>query len=82
MNGHILWELALNTRLLPESLSDAILTGVVPSKSDVIHHLIVTAVDAEAVVAGDPESTWNERRLARQALAVAFLVALVCGKDS
>ena len=82
MNPQVLGELALNTTLLPESLRDGILTGVVPSQSEVVRHLVITAVDAETMVANDPKSTWNERRLARQALAVAFLAALALERTS
>jgi hypothetical protein len=33
-------------------------------------------MDAHAVIVGDPKSFWNEKRMARLALAVAFLAAM------
>ena len=79
MNPHVLHELAQNTNLLPETLSDAILTGIVPPPSEVALHLVIDAVDAEAMTAADPTASWNERRLSRQLLGLTALIALTCG---
>lgn len=71
----ILDQLARNTNLLPDALSEAILSGVVPPRPDLTMHLIIAALDAYVAIANDPQSTWNDRRLSRQALAIAFLTA-------
>lgn len=76
MKAEILNQLALNTGLLPDSLSATILAGDTPRTEEVLMHLLIAVQDAHAVVVGDPKSTWNEKRLARMALAVAFLGAL------
>ena len=76
MNPQILYEIALNSDLLPESLRDGILTGVVPPSSEVAYHLVIDAVDADAVTAADPNATWTERRLSRQLLGLTALIAL------
>jgi hypothetical protein len=68
------------TNLLPSSLTAAIQAGATPPTSEVGVQLVICAMDAEAIISGDPTSTWNERRLSRQLLAVAFLVAL-CGEN-
>ena len=74
--NNLLKQLARNTGLLPEPLSAAILAGDTPPIEDLVLHIVIGAMDANAVVVGDPESTWNEKRLARMALAVAFLSAM------
>ena len=78
----ILNQLARNTKLLPEDLSAAILTGDPPPIKEIVMVLLIGAMDAHAVTVGDPKATWNEKRLARMALAVAFLAAMaVPGED-
>jgi len=42
---------------------------------------VIVVMDAEAVVRGDPKSTWNEKRIARACLAIAFLAAIACAKE-
>jgi hypothetical protein len=75
MKNPIYTQLAHST-LLPDDVAAAILAGHTPSIEDVVLHLVIGALDADAVVLGDPHSTWNEKRLARKALAVAFLGAM------
>jgi hypothetical protein len=72
----ILDQLARNSTLLPDDLAAAILAGNTPPIDELVMALVIGAMDAHAVVVGDPESSWNEKRLARMALAVAFLSAL------
>ena len=72
----ILNQLARNTKLLPEDLSAAILAGNTPPVEEIVMALVIGAMDAHAVVVGDPKSSWNEKRLARMTLAVAFLAAM------
>ena len=68
--------------LLFDSLAEQILKGVMPPLEDILVDLVDGAMDAEAVVRGDPKSSWNEKRIARQCLAVVFLVALAfCGDE-
>ena len=74
---NILNQLARNTGLLPENLSLTILAGNTPPIEDIVMALIIGCMDGFAVIVGDPKSTWNEKRLARMALAVAFLAAMV-----
>ena len=81
MTSGILGQLARNTGLLPEDLSAAILAGSTPPVETIVLALVIGCMDAEGVVRADPKSSWNERRIARQCLAVAFLSALVLGKD-
>ena len=79
--NNILDQLARNTGLLPDDLATAILTGGPPPVEEIVVALIIGCMDAHAVIVGDPESSWNEKRLARMALAVAFLSAMaVAGK--
>ena len=65
-----------HSSLLPDEMAAAILAGRTPPIEDMVLHLAIGALDAHAVVLGDPQSTWNEKRLARMALAVAFLSAM------
>ena len=74
--NNILDQLARNTGLLPDELATAILAGDVPPVEEVAMALVIGAMDAQAVVVGSAESSWNEKRLARMALAVAFLSAM------
>ena len=66
-----------HSKLLPLSESTAILSGSTPPMSDLIYHLLIGSMDAEAMTSGDPKSTWNERRIARQLLGLTFLAALL-----
>ena len=79
--NNILDQLARNTGLLPDELATAILAGDMPPVEEIAMALVIGAMDAHAVVVGSVESSWNEKRLARMALAVAFLSAMaVAGK--
>ena len=81
MNIKVLNQLARNTKLLPENLSAAILAGNTPPIEELVMALVIGAMDAHAVVVGDSQSSWNDKRQARMALAVGFLSALaVLGK--
>jgi hypothetical protein len=62
--------------LLMDDLAKPILVGDTPPLEEIVMALIIGCMDAHAVVVGDPQSTWNEKRLARMALAVAFLSAM------
>jgi hypothetical protein len=75
--NNLLRQLARNTGLLPETLSATILAGNTPPLiEEIVMALVIGALDAHAVIVGDPKSSWNEKRVARIALAVAFLAAL------
>ena len=76
MKNEIYSQLA-HSSLLPDDMAAAILAGNTPPPEDVVLHLVIGALDAHAVVLGDARSSWNEKRLARIALAVAFLGAMV-----
>ena len=78
---NILGQMARNTDLLPEDMAAAILAGNTPPGEDIVMALIIGCMDAHAVIVGDPESSWPEKRAARLALLVAFLSAMaVVGK--
>ena len=80
--NNILDQLAYNTGLLPDDLATAILAGDMPPVEEIVMALVIGAMDAQAVVVGSAESSWNEKRLARMALAVAFLAAMaIKGQD-
>jgi hypothetical protein len=81
MKNDIYAQLAHST-LLPDDMAAAILAGHTPPIEDVVLHLVIGALDAHAVVLGDPQSTWNEKRLARMALTVAFLGAMAALGDA
>lgn len=65
------------TSLLPESASAAIFSGKNPPLSDLIPHLVVGSMDADALTACDKNSTWTERRISRQLLGLTFLTAFL-----
>ena len=69
------------TNLLPESQSSELLAGKVLPLKDIIMPLLVGTMDCEAMIGCDSKSTWNERRLARQCLILAFLLAIVAAKE-
>ena len=77
----ILGQLARSGLLWNDAMAGAILAGKAPPLEEIVLALVIGALDAEAVVRGDPKSTWNERRIARQCLAVAFLGAIACVRD-
>jgi hypothetical protein len=73
--------LLARSTLLPREMAAAILAGNPPPLEEVVNALLVGALDAEAVIRADTRSTWNEKRIARQALIVAFLSALAVEQD-
>jgi hypothetical protein len=73
--NNVLDQLA-RTTLLPEKISAKILSGTMPPIEDIVMPLLLHTIDCEAMTSNDPASSWNERRIARQVLAVAFLGAL------
>lgn len=70
-----------HTTLLPETMATAILTGDKPPIEEIVTALVIGAMDCETVVRSDSTSTWNERRIARAILAVAFLTALAAARQ-
>jgi hypothetical protein len=80
--NNILDQLARNTGLLPDDLAKPILAGDMPPVEEIAMALVIGGMDAHAVIFGDRESTWNEKRLARMALAVAFLAAMAVVGES
>ena len=78
---NILDQLARNAGLLPDNLSAAILAGQTPPLKEIVLHLVIASMDAHEVVVGDPQSSWDEKRISRMGLVVAFLAAMaVVGK--
>lgn len=74
--NYILDQLA-RTNLLPKAESTAILAGRSPSVLDLIPHLVIGSMDAEALTSGDKTATWTQRRNARQLLGLTFMTALL-----
>ena len=79
--NEILGQLARSGLLFDDAMVEAILSGNLPPLNEIVLALVIGAMDAEAVVRGDPKSSWNEKRIARQCLAVAFLAAIACTKE-
>jgi len=75
MKNDIYAQLAHST-LLPDDVAAAILAGNTPPIEELVLHIVIGAMDAHAVTVGDPQSSKNERRIARMVLAVAFLSAM------
>lgn len=67
--------------LLPSYVSEPILAGNAPPLADVVDALLTHALDCEATLAGDSNTTMNERRIARAVATVAFLAALALHED-
>jgi hypothetical protein len=72
---NLLVQLAHST-LLPDDLAKPILAGDTPPVENIVKAVVIGAMDAHAVVVGDPQSSWDAKREARMALAVAFLAAM------
>jgi hypothetical protein len=77
----ILDQLARSGLLVDDDMVAAIFAGNVPPLEELVMALVIGAMDCEAVVKGDPKSTWNERRIARACLTIAFLAAIACTKE-
>jgi hypothetical protein len=77
----LLQQLAHST-LLPDDLAKPILAGTKPPTEEIVLAVIIGAIDAHAVIVGSPESSWNEKGMARLALAGAFLAALAVVGDA
>ena len=80
MKTDILEQLARST-LLPHSVSVEVLAGTETSIGEIVLDLLIRSLDAEALVSGDADSTWNQKRLARQLLIVTFLSALAVARN-
>lgn len=68
--------LLAHSTLLPSYISEPILAGNPPPLTEIVDGLLIHALDCEATVAGDSQSTMNERRIARACATIAFLAAL------
>jgi hypothetical protein len=66
-----------HSKLLPPSISASILADNATPVPELTEHLLTTAMDAHFMIAGDPKSTWIDKRLSHQNLALAFMLALV-----
>ena len=83
LNEILVGQLARNGTLLPDDLAAAILAGNTPPPvEEIVMALITGCMDAHSVIVGDPDSSWNEKRFARMALAVAFLSAMAVVNDA
>jgi hypothetical protein len=79
MNNWIYGQLA-RSGLLPDDLSESILSGTVPPLEEIVMPLVICALDCHALTYGDTKSTWTEKRIARQCLVIAFLTAILAGQ--
>jgi hypothetical protein len=79
--NELLGQLARSGLLVDDAMVTAIFAGDRVSIEEIVLSLVVGVLDCETVVRGDAKSTWNERRIARQCLAVAFLSAIACMKE-
>ena len=79
-SSYVLDQIARSGLLVDDNLVAAIFNGTPPPLEDIVNELVTRALDAEAVIRGDAGSTWNERRIAIQCLAIAFLTALASAK--
>lgn len=77
----ILDQLARSGLLFDDDMVATISAGKTPPLEEIALALVIGAMDAEAVVRGDPKSSWNEKRIARQCLTIAFLSAIACAKE-
>ncbi|MGJ5818792.1 hypothetical protein [Paludibaculum fermentans] len=77
----ILDQLARSGLLWDERMVAAIFAGNAPPLEEIVLAVVIGAMDAEIMVRSDETSTWNERRIARQALAIAFLSAIACVRE-
>ena len=68
----------LAARLLPPDICTQIGAGTVPT-AEIAYHLAVLICDCEALN-NTEQSTWTERRLSKQMVALAGLVMLGFGK--
>ena len=73
---NVIYAQLAHSSLLPDDLAAAILAGNTPPIEELVFHIVIGAMDAHAVTVGDPQSSKNERRIARMVLAVAFLSAM------
>jgi hypothetical protein len=69
-------DLLARTGLLDDEMAALIVAENLPPQERIITELLIVVMDAEAVIRGGVNSTWNEKRLARQSLAIAFLTAI------
>lgn len=79
MNDKIFDQLA-RSGVLPDDLSESILSGTVPPLEEIVMPLVICAMDCDALTYGDEKSTWTEKRIARQCLVIALLTAILAGQ--
>jgi len=77
----ILDQLARSGLLWDDRMVAAIFAGNPPPIEDIVLAVVLGVMDAEIMVRNDATSTWNERRIARQCLAVAFLSAIASANE-
>lgn len=80
--SRILKQLARSGLLWDDETVAAILAGNIPPVEEIVLPLLITCMDSEITVRNDSTSTWNQRRIARQGLAVAFLAAIAWMKEA
>jgi hypothetical protein len=80
--NNVLNQLARTDLLWDENLKSAILAGDTQPTEEIGMAMLIGAMDAHAVILGDPQSSKNEKRLARMALATVFLAVMAVASDS
>jgi hypothetical protein len=79
---NIIFDQLARSGVLPDDeMSASILGGHLPPMEEIALALVISCMDAEATVRNDLTSTWNEKRIARACLAIAFLTAIACTKE-
>jgi hypothetical protein len=68
--------LLVHSTLLSDEVVAEIRAGEV-NLSRIVDELLIAAIDVNAFVRDDVTSTWNEKRIGRQVLVLAFLYALL-----
>jgi|ERR1035441_5733462 hypothetical protein len=66
-----------HSKLLPPSVSAAILAGNALPVPELTEHLLTTAMDAHFMIAGDPKASWIDKRLSHQNLVTTFMLAFL-----
>lgn len=77
----LFFQIADSVVLLPE-VSAAVKGGKQVDVKDIVTSLVSGSRDCYAATWGDPSSTWNEKRISRACLVIAFLTALVWTQDN
>jgi hypothetical protein len=71
-------QLARSGLLFDDEVVASILGGNLPPLEKIVLELLISCMDADVTVRNDATSSWNEKRIVRACLAIAFLTAIAC----